>query len=246
MVIAAQSIIPGVEIRLVAAQKIGEAVYLWLGDRGKSALLLRYDDNSRRLEVIAEEGVSRCIGGFVPVPGSRTAILIAGDRAGNVFRLDYDEGREAKLIGNFSARPHRLTLRWNYFIGEGITCITTTENRWRYMWYHTIGGAFGAFMTMETIPPEETMFLNSITENMRMLREVELALADHFFQLTKADHIAFRNRAFPAAGTLDLDLLGWFSKIADEKRMEIAQAQNQTVQDIEIVINRMKAYFWRW
>jgi hypothetical protein len=101
-------------------------------------------------------------------------------------------------------------------------------------------------MAVDGIRMTEQRFRTTMAENVKLLHAVEVALADHFFALTKCDQLAFRNACFPASGTIDLDLLEWFSKISPEKRDEIAKQQNKKPEEIEIVISQMKAYFWQW
>jgi hypothetical protein len=246
LTLVAQLALPRADLRIVRAQNTRDGVWLWVADRTRSVALLMYDDNRRRIELTAEESGVRLISAIAGDQREDVPAIVAGDRAGNVCRFEYDVWRDHDADPRFLGARKRLKLAWNYFIGEAVTCVSCSEGRWRYAWYHTVAGAFGGFMALDGIPALEQRFRTSTAENLKLLRAVELALADHFFALTKCDQFAFRNTCFPAAGTIDLDLLEWFSRISPEKREEIAKQQNKKVEEIEIVISQMKAYFWQW
>jgi hypothetical protein len=247
LALAAQLTLPRADFRVARVQSTPGGVWLWVADRVRSIALLSYDDSRRRIELIAEEGGVRLVSAIVGDARGESPAAVAGDRAGNVCRFEWDAWRECGTDPGFFGARKRLRLAWNYFIGEAVTCVACSKGRWRYTWYHTVGGAFGGFMALdEGIPLVERRFRAMMAENLKLLHEVELALADHFFVLTKCDQMAFRNACFPATGTVDLDLLEWFSRISHDKREEIANQQNKKAEEIEIVISQMKAYFWQW
>jgi hypothetical protein len=148
----------------------------------------------------AEEGAVRLVSAIVcDARKDAGPAIVAGDRAGNVCRFECDLWRERGADPHFFGAPKRIKLAWNYCIGEAVP------------------GAFGGFMALDgRIPDSEQRVKAAMTENLKLLRAVELALI-------KCDEFAFGNACFPATGTIDLDLLEWFSKIS-----------------------QMKGYFWQW
>jgi hypothetical protein len=216
----------------------GRKVYIAWGDWQRAVSLIVYDLGVNRFRVIAEEGIFRPIMTLelMLAPGRAMA---GGDRLGDVFLLDID------------AERGRFVVRYNFNVGDVVTSVCRTMDQFAFHWYQTAGGIFGGFMT-----PPDSFLREKVHGRMRLLRVLELEVADFFFRVTRGDRFAFRNRTMPCA-VVDLDICEVFLQLSEARRHQIADKVSErlrgpdsekvlSVQFMEIEIRAVISQFWLW
>jgi hypothetical protein len=228
-------------IRFVHAVVRPATVGIWAGDRSRSVSFLTYSEETRGFRILAEEGYARPVSAFAP-DGLDAWV---GDRLGNIMRvygpLDGPD-TEAALDRRLFRAGKRLRSRMHYHVGGIVTGIATSESRFKFVWYCTIAGAVGGFMTLG-VGASENAFRVAAEKNLKMLQAVEAELAGVVFAKTRCDHFAFRNKFAPALNVVDLDFLSWFTGMTDERKAEIAAKVGVPPGEIEAVVDQMCTYF---
>jgi hypothetical protein len=229
-------------IRFVHAVVRPAAVGIWAADRSRSVSFLTYSEETRGFKIVAEEGYTRPVSALTP-DGFDAWI---GDRLGNIMRVDAPpdgaETAEAALDTRLFRAGKRLRAKMHYHVGGIVTGIATSESRFKFVWYCTIAGAVGGFMTLGAGAGENT-FRAAAEKNLKLLQAVEAELAGVVFARTRCDHFAFRNKFAPALNVVDLDFLSWFAGMADERKAEIAAKVGTRPDEIEAVVDQMCTYF---
>jgi hypothetical protein len=231
-VVVAESVIPGSALRHIGVPWTRHPqLVVWAADRSRSVSFLKYSEETRSFHVVAGEGFPRVISAFAL---DRRDIWV-GDRQGNVVKFDAPPD-----IGQMPAR--RLRSGMHYYVGSAVTAVAVSEHRFRFVWYHTINGSLGGFMTL-VVAAGENAFQRLIERSLRTLKDVEYEMAQYFFKRTACDHIAFRNKYGVALNVVDLDLLQYFGQINDDKKREIAEKVKSVVAEIEGMVEQMCTYF---
>jgi hypothetical protein len=195
---------------------------IYVGDSARSVKLLRYMEDSKQFQLFCEEGSVRSITALAPYSDSA---VCGGDLLGNVFILEYSQillTTTTVLDPNLFRAPRRLNLKVNYGVGDVVTGTSFTADLFQCLWYTTVSGAFGGIIAVNSqgLDPD---WVAEHGKRLRMLRLVEIELSSIVFQMTGCDHISFRNRHYPAANVIDLDLLDMFTLLSDDQKMRVAR-----------------------
>jgi hypothetical protein len=229
-------------IRFVHAVVRPGGLGIWAADRSKSVSFLTYSEETRGFRVVAEEGYARPVSAFAP-DGFDAWV---GDRLGNIMRVDGPpdgaDAAEAVLDRRLFRAGRRLRTRMHYHVGGIVTGIAASESRFKFVWYCTIAGAVGGFMTLGA-GTAENAFRVAAEKNLKLLQAVEAEMAGVVFARTRCDHFAFRNKFAPALNVVDLDFLSWFAGMAAERKAEIAAKLGTRPSEIEAVVDQMCTYF---
>jgi hypothetical protein len=116
------------------------------------------------------------------------------------------------LDPNLCRAPWKLNLKVNSAVGDVVIA-----DIFQCRWYPTVSSAFGGIVAMNSQGVDQ----DCITEHgkhLKMLRLVEMELSFIIVQTTGCDHIAFRNRHYPAANGINM-----FASLSEDHKMRMAR-----------------------
>lgn len=239
----------------------GQKGEIYAGDVSKSVKLFRFSEKSKQFKLKAEEGTPRNITALAKYDDR---FVCGGDILGNVFILEYPQiplnSNSVLDKGSFKA-CRRLSLKFNFFVGESITGVQFTSNIFNCLWYSTVSGGLGGFISFCDQNGSNPTIKNWIAEFSRqihLLKKVEMEVAHYFIRFTGCDQISFRNKFFVSTNVIDLDIIEIYLMLSEEAKLEIINNIQETSKfssvkfdnlkptDIEFEINKVRKYFIEW
>lgn len=231
---------------------------LYIGDSVRSVKLLRYSDDSKQFQLFCEEGSCRSITALAPYGDSA---VCGGDSLGNIFVFEYASillTTNADLDPTLFKAKRRLTVKMNFHVGDIVTGVQFTSDIFQCMWYITIGGGFGGLILSTSSGQDD--WGADYNRHLKLLRAVEMEVSNVFFHLTRCDHIAYRNKLYPASNVIDFDMVELYGRLSRERRDKIAERLRTVLQSvpamkvyaaltpaaIDFEINRFSSYFLDW
>ena len=232
---------------------------LYIGDAVRSVKLLRYSDDSKQFQLFCEEGSCRRITALAPYSDSA---VCGGDSLGNIFVFEYASillTTNANLDPALFKAKKRLQVKMNFHVGDIVTGVQFTSDLFQCMWYTTIGGGFGGFIHYYSTGSQEE-WTAEYNRHLKLLRAVEMEVSNVFFHLTRCDHIAYRNKLYPASNVIDFDMVELYGCLSRERREKIAETLRSSFQGnatmkvyasltpatIDFEVNRFSSYFLDW
>jgi hypothetical protein len=240
---------------LVTTTGAGDFSRVYVGDSARSVKLAQYMDDTKQLQIVCEEG---CMRSVTALASYSLTGACGGDTLGNLFVVDYAQVSPTAFDRVVFRAGRRLPAKMNFHVGEVISGVSFTSDIFDCLWYNTICGAMGGIIVAPAKPDVD--WLGEHTKRLRLLRAVEMEVSHMFAELTKCDHLKFRNRYFPAANVVDFDMIELFSGLNEERKERIAKKlaevyknqpamkafENLTVAGIEFEIARYLIYFLDW
>lgn len=235
---------------------------IFAGDSSKSVKLFRFCEASKEFKLKAEEGTTRNITALAKYD---ERYVCGGDVLGNVFILEYPQisvnSNSVLDKENFKAK-RRLTLKFNFFVGDSVTGVQYTSNIFSCLWYSTVSGGLGGFISYYGDQNGSIQFIRywqaEFSKSCQLLKRVELEVSQIYLQLTGCDHISYRNKFFPSSNVIDLDMVEIYLMLSDEIKNKIAlnimeSTKTSSIRfdslkpiDIEFEINKFRKYFIEW
>lgn len=236
---------------------------IYTGDNSRSVKLFHFSEKSKQFKVKCEEGNPRNITALAKYEES---LICGGDMLGNLFILEYPAiplCANAVLDKKLFTAPRRFNNKLNFFIGDPITGVQYTSTYFSYLWYSTLSGGLGGILSLpktpiqgieKVIPRWEADFNRKI----RMMKYLEQELSSLLMTLCQCDSFAFRNKYYPSSHVIDLDLLGMYSHLNNDRKNSLAIRVNaqlnngskphepSTPKSIEQDINSLTKYFIEW
>jgi hypothetical protein len=254
----------GVAIAIAIAQMLatpnvaGDFSRVYVGDSARSVKLVQYMDDTKQLQILCEEGCLRSVTALSSYSSTGSA---GGDGLGNLFVVDYAQVNATAFDRSVFRAGRRLPAKMNFHVEEVGSGVSFTSDVFDCVWYNTICGAMGGIIVAPARPDAD--WLTEHTRRLRLLRAVEMEVSHVFADLTKCDHLKFRNRYFPAANVVDFDVIELFSGLNEERKerkeriakklAELYKNQpamkafdNLSVAGIEFEIARYFIYFLDW
>jgi predicted sugar kinase len=109
----------------------------------------------------------------------------------------------------------------NFNVGAVVTGVHYTDGVFQSIWYETITGGFGGILYMAS--GKDADWVADYGKRVKLIRAVEFEVSTVFLELTACDHIAFRNRQFPASNVVVMDIVEVFRSLNGARREAIAK-----------------------
>ena len=232
---------------------------IFVGDASRSVKMFRFHDKTKEFKLKYEEGYVRKISSMDVYNNN---YVCGGDANGNVFILEYPHisfSANSVLDKTIFSAERRLTQKLNFSVGDSITGVHFTSNIFNCLWYSTISGGLGCFISAPHSKSKEWHF--DFDRRIKLLRAIELEMSTMYYKLCNSDHIAYRYKLFSSSNIIDMDLIEIYIKLCPQKQEIIARRiaesfakqGNQyniyatiTPLEIEHEINRFRNYFMVW
>ncbi|OHT04312.1 hypothetical protein TRFO_28196 [Tritrichomonas foetus] len=231
---------------------------IYAGDSCRSVKMLRFSEKTKQFKLCCEEGCPRQI---TTLSTYEDRSVCGGDANGNVFIFDYPPihlTADAVLDPTIFSAKRRITTRLNFFVGDTITGVQHTSDTFNCLWYSTVSGSLGGFISPQ--PNAQKDWSNDFNRRIKLLKAVEVEVSRTYMQICGCDHVSFRNRLYPAANVIDMDMIEVYTKLCEERKRKIAQKIAEIVKakpimkvydsltpaDIEFEINKFRNYFINW
>lgn len=230
---------------------------IYAGDVSKSVKLLRFSEKSKQFKLKAEEGAPRHI---TALARYEDRFICGGDILGNIFILEYPQiplNSDSVLDKEIFNANRRLSLKFNFFVGDSITGVQYTRNLFSCLWYSTVSGGLGGFISVIPDSNGKSQYApswkNDFANRSKLMKRIEMEVSYVYSRSCECDHIIFRNKFFPSTNVIDMDMVELYLMLSDERKMKIAaniadngKGPNLKPTDIEIEINKFRKYFIEW
>lgn len=214
-----------------------------IGDSINSVQIAEFQDTNS-LKIVARDESRRRITALAPT-NRPDGSFCGGDAFGNVFFYNDVHDKFTSSSG--------LKQVMTYNVGDIVTGVSYSSDTFNSIWYSTISGGFGGFITYTDImlseKGEDRKPWQRLTgEKLNFLKYVENKVSWHFAMKTNCAAFGFHCKQYPSSGIIDLDIIDLLFLLPKEIQEKIIKEyrSNFTRNDLLEIVQQFKSHFWNW